>query len=534
MREQPSVQARRRSVVARILSSYLVVLLLFALASGYCVVTFRDAVREATLLRQGYLPLALGLRDLVSNQDTWNSQLNHVTAARNPEDARVWFETALAVGRPKKIADVKKAVDTAFGRAGAFRGIVRREIDAEMSRAEHLMAPDAELIKRMFHALSRGEQERAQALRDELVTRGLRVQRQLTNLESGVTNQVDRLVITARGRETTALWVLSLLGGLTLLVGVLTALYAHRVLRPLSQVVRRAEAVAAGDLTHKPVIDSGDEIGELSATFEGMVQAIAQTRERLLATERLAAIGKMAAHVTHEVRNPLSSIALNLDLLEEELQSEAQESRALLRAIGQEVARLSALSDQYLSMAKQKAPELEESDLLVFLSETARFMRPELESHGVHLDLEVPEGLPWLLLDQGQMRQVFFNLVRNAREAMPEGGEIRIVVEPSAREVEVRVADSGPGVPEGEEEQLFDPFFTTKSHGTGLGLAVTAQIVTAHGGRLEYERRVPQGSLFKVILPRPQAPSLDEPASPESSSSSSSGEASSEPGEMSE
>src|SRR5690606_23355914 len=99
----------------------------------------------------------------------------------------------------------------------------------------------------------------------------------------------------------------------------LMALYARRVVAPLSQVTRRARAVAGGDLSPQPAINSGDEIGQLSSTFEAMVQAIYDARERLLASERLATIGKMAAHVTHEVRNPLSSIALNLDLLEEEI-----------------------------------------------------------------------------------------------------------------------------------------------------------------------------------------------------------------------
>src|SRR5690606_35976493 len=145
----------------------------------------------------------------------------------------------------------------------------------------------------------------------------------------------------------TILILLLLLGGLTVLVGALMAFYARRVLSPLSHVTARADAVAAGDLTPQKAVDTGDEIGELSATFEGMVQAIGEAREKLLASERLAAIGKMAAHVTHEVRNPLSSIALNLELLEEELEPADAEARALLHAIGQEVERLSGLSDQY-------------------------------------------------------------------------------------------------------------------------------------------------------------------------------------------
>jgi signal transduction histidine kinase len=232
-----------------------------------------------------------------------------------------------------------------------------------------------------------------------------------------------------------------------------------------------------------------------------MVTAIADAREKVLATERLAAIGKMAAHVTHEVRNPLSSIALNLDLLEEELDTDAVEPRALLQAIGKEVARLSRLSDQYLSMARRKAPEFEESDLGSLVRASAEFMRAEVEGHGLRLSVNVEPNLPWVMADQGQIRQVIFNLIRNAREAMPEGGDIEVSVVSEQDSVVICVSDTGPGVPAEEVKQLFDPFFTTKSHGTGLGLAVTRQILTAHGGRLSYEAREPHGSIFSMVLP---------------------------------
>jgi signal transduction histidine kinase len=316
---------------------------------------------------------------------------------------------------------------------------------------------------------------------------------------------VDRLVETARLRERTALTILILLGGLTLLVGALMALYARRVLRPLKQVISRADAVAGGDLSVQQAIDSGDEIGELSATFESMVQAIAGARERLLASERLAAIGKMAAHVTHEVRNPLSSIALNLELLEEEVGSTDPEVKNLLRAIGQEVQRLSGLSDQYLSMARRKPPEQEECDLGALVRSAVEFMRKDVERHGVELSSVIPAQLPWVSLDQGQVRQVLFNLVRNAREAMPGGGRVLIAVSQRGDCLVVKVADNGPGIPAEREAQLFDPFYTTKDHGTGLGLAVSRQILAAHGGKLEYKAVAPHGSAFMLVLPLPGA-----------------------------
>lgn len=495
------VRSPKRSVASRILLSYVVVLSAFLATSVWSVLTFRVAATDATLLRQGYLPLALNIRDLVSSQDTWNSQLNHITDARNPADKQVWFETALSVGRPRKLAEVRRALDRALPEANRAAAVTRRELLSELAQARRLMQPDAELVRQLFESLSRGDQVRADGIRDRLVQQGIRVQRSLVGVERRVTGYVDALALEARQRESLALALLSLVIGLTLLIGILMALYARRVVAPLSQVTRRARAVAGGDLSPQPAINSGDEIGQLSSTFEAMVQAIYDARERLLASERLATIGKMAAHVTHEVRNPLSSIALNLDLLEEEIPPQNEEARSLVRAIFREVQRLSVLSDQYLSMARRKAPEMEECDVREMVTSATDFMRRDVERNHIELTVSVADSLPWVLADPAQLRQVLFNLVRNAREALSSEGNIWIWAGEEAGKVVIRVEDDGPGVSPGQRvEELFDPFYTTKDHGTGLGLAVTRQIVTAHGGQLRYREREGGGACFELTL----------------------------------
>ena len=491
-----SLPGKRRTVSSRILAAFVLVLTLFTTASVWSVSSFRQAVAEASLLRQGYLPLALSLRDLVANQDSYNSQLNHVTAAENPADARAWFEAALSIGRPRKVAEVERALLRAFSAEDS--ALSRDELSSEFAKVKELLSQDAPLVEQLFLQLSQGHQKRAQVIRDQLVTQGLRAQRSLTRLEKRVESHVDRLLDAAREREKTALLILIFLSGLSVLVGLLTVLYVRRVLRPLSQVTGRATKVAAGDLSSQEPLKTGDEIGELSSTFEEMVQAIFEARERLLASERLAAIGKMAAHVTHEVRNPLSSIALNLELLEDEIDESKAEARNLVRAIGQEVQRLSGLSDQYLSMARRKAPDFEETDVGALIRSAADFMRRDLERHGVQLRFAIDEHLPWVSLDQGQIRQALFNLVRNAREAMVEGGEVKLSAHATSEAVTLSVADTGPGISDAEVTQLFDPFFTTKSHGTGLGLAVTRQIVQAHGAELLYRKNEPTGAVFEI------------------------------------
>jgi len=269
----------------------------------------------------------------------------------------------------------------------------------------------------------------------------------------------------------------------------------------LALVTERAKAVASGDLKPREAIASNDEIGELAATFEGMVSAIARANEELLATERLATIGKMAAHVTHEIRNPLSSIALNVELLEDDLASASEESRDLLHAIRREVERLTALSGQYLSFARRGPQRLEVEDLREVVSEAAEFMRREIEQQGVSLEVKsAAEPVP-ATVDEAQIKQALYNLMRNAREAMPSGGRVTVSVNPGAGGgSDVLVEDEGVGLDEATRARLFEPFFTTKSNGTGLGLAITRQIIEAHGGTIACEPKDPRGTRIWIHL----------------------------------
>jgi two-component system, NtrC family, sensor kinase len=299
---------------------------------------------------------------------------------------------------------------------------------------------------------------------------------------------------------------MQLLGGLallTFLVGIMTSLYARRILAPLTAVTERANAVARGDLRPRQVVATNDEIGELATTFEGMVGAIQRARSELVQAERLATIGKMAAHITHEIRNPLSSIGLNVELLEEEvaLVASNQEPKQLVQAIKSEVDRLSRIAEQYLSVARRPRPQLERERVEDLVRELVAFVRPELERAGVKSRVDCDANLPEVELDESQLRQALLNLIRNAREAMPKGGELRVTVTPFPRSVEILIDDTGTGIPDGVRASIFDPFFTTKQRGTGLGLAVTREIVEAHRGTISCEARQGGGTRFRIELP---------------------------------
>ncbi|WP_437607790.1 ATP-binding protein [Sorangium sp. So ce834] len=523
---------KRRTVAGRLLASYLVVLAAFALTVGWSVQALRAASRDAQLLRAGYVPLLLRIGEVLAEQNVFNAQLNHITAAKNPGDVREWLETArrtrpLAFSIVRDAARALAGADEVVGGGGAGVGQaaassgVRRfsdEIAAEVTAIERLVGASPERFSQLFQALAVGNRELAERTRDELVKREVEGAQRLRAIKSRVEEQMESLTVEARRREERSMHLLLGLGVLTLLVGAVMSLYARRVLAPLTAVTERANAVARGDLTPKQVLATNDEIGELATTFEGMVAAIRRARAELVNAERLAAIGKMAAHVTHEIRNPLSSIGLNLELLEEEvarasaadmpdaeLRPVMKESAQLVAAIRAEVDRLSRIAEQYLSVARRPRPQLVPERVDDLVQELVAFVRPELDRAGVAVRVEVEEG-PEILLDESQLRQALLNLLRNAREAMPKGGEIVVSVGFSGGAATIAVDDTGPGVPEELRASIFDPFFTTKQRGTGLGLAVTRDIVEAHGGAISCEPREAGGTRFRIVLPAGGAP----------------------------
>ena len=174
----------------------------------------------------------------------------------------------------------------------------------------------------------------------------------------------------------------------------------------------------------------------------------------------------------------------------------------MLRAIANEIERLTALSEQYLSVARRPALRLELENIADVVREASDFVRPDLQRKNVRLELDIADELP-LRVDEAQLKQAFFNLLRNAGEAMPAGGVVSIGARRSdAGGVEIIVDDEGTGIDSETREHLFEPFFTTKSHGTGLGLPITRQILEAHGGSIVCEPREPRGTRFRLHLPR--------------------------------
>jgi signal transduction histidine kinase len=219
--------------------------------------------------------------------------------------------------------------------------------------------------------------------------------------------------------------------------------------------------------------------------------------------ESLARMGEMAAVVAHEVRNPLAGIKGVLQVVGQRLPAESGDRRALQQATLR-LDSLQALTEELLLFARPRAPELAPLALLSLARETAELLRSDAGLAGLSVELRGDAGE--LRGDPQQLRTVVLNLLRNAAEAGGPRGRVVVDVRDRGEDVELRVEDAGPGVPEAHREKVFEPFFTTRARGTGLGLAIVRGVVEAHGGEVAVGSAPGGGASFRVRLPRAASP----------------------------
>ena len=220
----------------------------------------------------------------------------------------------------------------------------------------------------------------------------------------------------------------------------------------------------------------------------------------------LAEFAQMAAHVAHEVRNPLNAIMLNSELLEEEMRrchcDVTAEAAALLVSIQQEAERLQHLTDEYLAFARPPRPNSGHHSLNAIVDDLTHLVRHEAQRQGVSIETRMSHGCPCAVFDPDQLKQAALNLVRNALQAMPNGG--RLVLETAVLpdgSVTLSVEDTGPGIAEDKRCLIFEPFYTSKPTGTGLGLPLAAHIVRDHGGDIDFATAAGGGARFTILLP---------------------------------
>jgi nitrogen fixation/metabolism regulation signal transduction histidine kinase len=626
------------TIPTRIVLGYIVVLVAFAVVGGLSFSQHKQTSRTLGLLEDGYVPLALTLSQAKATQSVYANLVERALEAERSAPTKRWLRAALKI-RPTTLQRAYSGVERAetladeLGQPAALVS-VRRELDA-INRAYAKIDQEYEDLFAAMDSDAEDAEEVADAQLAKLRTTEQRIERNYDRASQSVQQRISRTSALASAQSERATFLLGALGLLALVVGVAVTFLSQRLLRPIPLLHQRVAAVARGDLSSEVDIKRDDELGQLVAEFERMVQALAArdqslreaalaeqrlqrmqvqivealraaivvvdrkrviqttnpaadtilgvsardvgrsiddtsllrrfpalgkamnevaeggaatalegeqvsgfserlvdvlvtpfgddaeeeggvrgvlvvaddvsdaiaTKSRLIQTERLAAIGRMAAHVTHEVRNPLSSIGLNVDMLGDEVADAGPETKHLLESIHQELARLESITEEYLRLARLPQPSLTPEDPSHLLNELAEFVRREMDASGVELRLDIAPHLPPVAMDDSQLRQALLNLLRNAREAMPDGGIAKLEASRYDSGVRILVHDEGAGIGDEAREHVFDLFYTTKERGTGLGLPLTQQIVVAHGGRIDCKPRHPTGTTFEIWLP---------------------------------
>ncbi len=299
--------------------------------------------------------------------------------------------------------------------------------------------------------------------------------------------------------------IIFIVGGITLLGIAAMAAAGLRIARsitaPVETLVQATGDIAAGG-ARRHVENSGPaEIGQLAEAFNTMIDQLQAYEVKLVQSEKLLAVGQIAAGLAHEVRNPLTSIKMFVQVLRGR-EDTPERSRKMLDLLGNEIDRLAMIIQQIVERARDTELRKESASLRALLDEVLAVAGENLRAAQIHWSVAVAEDVTDVAVDKEKIKQVFWNLILNAKDAMPQGGSLVITVGRREKDtIEVAFADTGSGLAELDQEKILQPFYTTKPEGMGLGLSMSRRIIEKHGGKLIFENRAAGGVRAALLLP---------------------------------
>ncbi|MEW6674814.1 MAG: ATP-binding protein [Nitrospirota bacterium] len=288
---------------------------------------------------------------------------------------------------------------------------------------------------------------------------------------------------------------------------IITMFLSWMYTKPIHNIVNAAQRVAAGDLNQDLTTDRKDEIGELTQSFSFMVQKLREERaleEKLREAEHLSGIGQLSKSIAHELRNPLNFISLSIDHLRERYapseRDKKEQFESLMASIKQEIQRLNNLVRDFLDYGKPLKLDIQETDVSKIIDDLIELVRVKAQKDGIKIHRQFGE-LPKLYLDPELIKTCIFNVILNAFQAMPAGGDLTVSTEASDNRFSIIIEDTGIGVSKENLPKVFEPFFSTRNTGLGLGLAMTKRVVEEHSGRVYFQSEEGKGSTVIISLP---------------------------------
>ena len=298
-----------------------------------------------------------------------------------------------------------------------------------------------------------------------------------------------------------------LLGVWIVLMGLMIRVRDFVIGRPLARIEDIVRSITRHRRSDSDTSDLENLAGRLNRAIRSLLEEQkrreASVQRQFARAEQMAALGELAAGLTHEIRNPLAGVSSALQLLRSEEADPASDRSRLLDQMLKELERASTTLDGLLRLARPQPPEKSAVDLVALVRDVARLFEPRLRGRNIRLVVDIPGRVPVLMLDRGQMTQLLLNLLTNSAQAVGEGGAIsvRLAPFPDGRGVILSVMDDGAGIPADQIEKIWEPFFTTKAEGTGLGLPICRQIAELHGGTISVESTPGEGTAFLILLP---------------------------------
>ncbi|MFO0599306.1 MAG: ATP-binding protein [Myxococcaceae bacterium] len=509
------------SLTTRIFLGYAVVLVTFGAVSGFSVLTLRQNQVEIRLVSEGYLDLSqtvAAIETFQANQAKDTARLRDEPSVETRKAlirlARLYFPGLMA-GRLKTGRETAaKVLEWVPDAERPFvTDVEKKFIELEQRFAEYEAAADATFL---LLESANPDWDRAHEALDRLQQMENALSSTIRLLHGSLEARIRERVRLTQERERRTGVAIILLPVVAIGVGLLATGLAARSLRPVRTLIDGVSRVRRGDYEATLNVQGEDEIAVLAREFDAMAKALKererqlqQKQQELLRAERLAAAGRVSAQVAHEIRNPLSSIGLNVEMLQDQVGSanfktveEAKEATDLLASVMREVDRLTEITEEYLRLARLPQPNKRPEDLKKVLEQVLQFANEELERAGLKVVRELGDDALPVSADESQLRQIFLNLIRNAREAMAAGGTLSVIARTVGERFEVQIKDTGSGISPEAREKLFEPFFTTKQGGTGLGLPLSRQMIEAHGGTIAVESVVGAGTTFTLTFPR--------------------------------
>lgn len=299
--------------------------------------------------------------------------------------------------------------------------------------------------------------------------------------------------------------ILSILGGSVILGVFLSILLSRSISRPIMQLARESKRVADGKLSKSIDLPQCPELQVLTDSYKKMQEGLLEYEEEKSRLKSEEITKNLAAGIAHEIKNPINTVGLIADYLQTNLSPDSSEKRyeffKLTENMRKELKRINRIVEGFLRLTRPDVYNFKKENINSIINYSVSTLEPEVIKHGIKVHLKLTPSLPYIKADRDRLNQVFSNLLLNAVEALPRGGDISISSGLKSEKVEIEVLDNGIGIPSENLRKIFNPYYSTKEQGFGLGLSLIHNIIYKHGGKITVSSERGKGTKFTILLP---------------------------------